>query len=1056
MTSPNDYSVGWICAIKPEYLAARLFLDEEYTPLKTQNPNDDNVYTLGRMGDHKIAIACLPKGAYGTVSAANVAKDMLCTFPNIRFGLMVGIGGGAPTSTHDIRLGDVVVSIPDGADGAVLQYDFGKTIQGKQFKMTGHLDQPPTLLLSAVQTLDIEHSIHGHSIDDTITNILAAHPRARKQCQKPDPGSDLLYRSDVVHTDRKALESCMTGCGNGSDVITTRPDRLDHEKGTHIHYGLIASGNSLMKDAKIRDALAGERNVLCFEMEAAGLMPSFKCLVIRGICDYSDSHKNKIWQGYAAMTAAAYAKELLGKIKPQRVDDERRVLHDLQKSVQEVRDSTNVIIENTKLDKIRQWLSPCDPSTNYNRALSFRFPGTGQWLLDSEAYRNWRTNLSSHAFLWLNGMAGCGKTVISSTVIQSLLEEKKFLLYFFFDFSDNAKQSLEDMLRSLLYQLYCISPGTREPLDKLLTSVKESQPGVAQMISTFSAMVGAAEHLSVVIDALDECTTRNKVLAWLKDICGKNPRLQLITTSRPEHEIESSIRAWASSRAIVVLEAGLIDPDIYAFIYDKVYHGEELSRWRKRPLVQEGIVTALRDKADGMFRWVTCQLAMLEGCCDYQELEAALQSLPPSLDETYTRIIDSIPLNRLAKALRILQFLTYAERPLTIEDLVDAIAVCPTEKPCFDENNRLPVPDEILLYCSSLVMVVRDMSHHEGCDGSDEEGGRVLLLSHYSVKEWLVSGRLRESLARHFCVPNAHHLMALVCITYLLDLPLGEQEEDIMRLRPFTWYASASWDFHASLAGDGDGVITGLILKLLREDSDSDQPLYWSRFGATSPLCFAANKGSGKCSPLQRACSAGHEAGVRLLLDRGADPNVFGEHADTALEASCTRGDQAIIQLLLKHGAQVSPPGGSAGFALHAACERGYTAIQGIVQLLLDYGADVNHDGGSALQFACFEVDLDLVQLLLKRGADVNMRGGPYGCPLKAAYSGGDEAIIQMLIDRGAYVDAETKRVKPAWERCEKGATMLMPPKPGEIGRLDGQGGRDKGQETHTYYLAPY
>ncbi|OJJ79090.1 uncharacterized protein ASPGLDRAFT_1070745 [Aspergillus glaucus CBS 516.65] len=84
-----------------------------------------------------------------------------------------------------------------------------------------------------------------------------------------------------------------------------------HEDNPAIHYDLIASANQLMKDASIRDRLAAEKDVLCFEMEAAGLMNHFPCLVICGICDYSDSHKNKDWQGYAAMTAAAYARDLL-------------------------------------------------------------------------------------------------------------------------------------------------------------------------------------------------------------------------------------------------------------------------------------------------------------------------------------------------------------------------------------------------------------------------------------------------------------------------------------------------------------------------------------------------------------------------------------------------------------------------------------------------------------------------------------------------------------------------------------------------------------------------
>jgi nucleoside phosphorylase len=84
-----------------------------------------------------------------------------------------------------------------------------------------------------------------------------------------------------------------------------------------VHYGTIASGNTLMKDPFKRDELASKANILCFEMEAAGLIDGFRCLVIRGICDYSDSHKNDSWQGYAAMTAAVYAKQILSRIRPE-------------------------------------------------------------------------------------------------------------------------------------------------------------------------------------------------------------------------------------------------------------------------------------------------------------------------------------------------------------------------------------------------------------------------------------------------------------------------------------------------------------------------------------------------------------------------------------------------------------------------------------------------------------------------------------------------------------------------------------------------------------------
>jgi nucleoside phosphorylase len=94
-----------------------------------------------------------------------------------------------------------------------------------------------------------------------------------------------------------------------------------------VHYGLIASGNQVIKDATFRDKLVKDLggHVLCIEMEAAGLVNDFPCIVIRGICDYADSHKNKNWQEHAAATAAAFAKELLQHIQPGDVDRERPV-----------------------------------------------------------------------------------------------------------------------------------------------------------------------------------------------------------------------------------------------------------------------------------------------------------------------------------------------------------------------------------------------------------------------------------------------------------------------------------------------------------------------------------------------------------------------------------------------------------------------------------------------------------------------------------------------------------------------------------------------------------
>ncbi|PTB77683.1 purine and uridine phosphorylase [Trichoderma longibrachiatum ATCC 18648] len=323
--APTDYTIGWICALSTEYVAAQVFLDERHEGPEHIAPNDNNDYTLGKIGSHNVVIAVLPNGEYGISSATGVAKDMLHSFPNIKVGLMVGIGGGAPSKKHDIRLGDVVVSAPRNGAGGVFQYDFGKAIQDGAFNTTGFLNQPPPLLRTAVNGLETHYEINGHQLEEAIGEVLEKKPRLRRKYERPQGTTDRLYQSSVLHLPDSDVD-CADCCGNDSSKLVLRPERTAYDDNPQIHYGLIASANQVMKDALIRDELAREKDVLCFEMEAAGLMNQFPCLVIRGICDYADSHKSRKWQGYAAMTAAAYAKDLLRRISPRQVKSERRIM----------------------------------------------------------------------------------------------------------------------------------------------------------------------------------------------------------------------------------------------------------------------------------------------------------------------------------------------------------------------------------------------------------------------------------------------------------------------------------------------------------------------------------------------------------------------------------------------------------------------------------------------------------------------------------------------------------------------------------------------------------
>jgi len=297
---PQDYTVGWVCALPIELAAAAGMLDEEHQHLP-QDANDTNLYTLGRIGEHNIVIACLPAGQMGTNSAVAAAVQMKSRFTSIRFGLMVGIGGGVPSDEADVRLGDVVISKPYMDYGGVVQYDFGKSTQSG-FVRTGFLNTPPALLLNALAKLQANYSRRRYNLSAYLSALSQLPEFARDNA-----GPDLLFDSTYNHVGGPTCERC------SEDRLLERVPRGSQE--IMVHCGTIASGNQVIKDGVTRDRLSSELGgVLCFEMEAAGLMNSFPCLVIRGICDYADSHKNKRWQPYAAATAAACAKEILSVI----------------------------------------------------------------------------------------------------------------------------------------------------------------------------------------------------------------------------------------------------------------------------------------------------------------------------------------------------------------------------------------------------------------------------------------------------------------------------------------------------------------------------------------------------------------------------------------------------------------------------------------------------------------------------------------------------------------------------------------------------------------------
>ncbi|KAB2570000.1 uncharacterized protein LTHEOB_2718 [Lasiodiplodia theobromae] len=324
LASPQLYTVGWITALDKELAAATAVLDEEHKKPKgfKKHPRDDNNYAWGRIGEHHVVIASMDAGRYGIVSAATTAMQMVSSLPHLRFGLMVGIGAGVPRLEEgiNIRLGDIVVSQPTGTSPGVVQYDLGKLKTNGKFERVGSPAAPPEVLLKGLTTLKAYHRRKGSQIPKILEKMFKENDEMGKD--GPDgfrhPGAqyDQLFET-FCHPQNTTTVANVSGSRGTTSACLSPPyerERPDPpSEMPQIHYGIIASGNSVVKDGIARDEILKriEDKCICFEMEAAGLMNNFPCLVIRGICDYADEHKNDRWQNYAAATAAAFAKELL-------------------------------------------------------------------------------------------------------------------------------------------------------------------------------------------------------------------------------------------------------------------------------------------------------------------------------------------------------------------------------------------------------------------------------------------------------------------------------------------------------------------------------------------------------------------------------------------------------------------------------------------------------------------------------------------------------------------------------------------------------------------------
>jgi ankyrin repeat protein len=440
------------------------------------------------------------------------------------------------------------------------------------------------------------------------------------------------------------------------------------------------------------------------------------------------------------------------------------------------------------------------------------------------------------------------------------------------------------------------------------------------------------------------------------------------------------------------------------------------------------------------FRWAECQLDTLGKCRNRVMIRKALAALPPTLDMTYDRILCSIAEEDVDYAIRVLLWLAFSDRPLTVDEVAEVIAIDVARNPAFDREDTLEDPLEALDICSSLVTLVTNCGN-----GGLESTRQVAVLAHYSVKEYLVSDRIQQGRAARYSMQAAdcHSMIARGCLAYLSQFQKPEPiTKDTLVEYKLARYSAEFWLSHAKKAGDRAAETSRVALLLLSKDNaaylnwirihDPDRPWERSKFGRVlaetpNPLYYAAlcglnevvrllaekgadvnSQGGRYGNPLEAASAEGHEVVVRLLLDKGADINAQGGYYGNALQAASHHGHEAVVRLLLDKGANINSQGGYYGNAFQAASHHGHEAV---VRLLLDKGADINAQGGyygNALQAASHHGHETVVRLLLDKGADSNAQGGYFGNALQASSSKGHEQVVKLLLDKGADVNAQS------------------------------------------------
>jgi len=613
------------------------------------------------------------------------------------------------------------------------------------------------------------------------------------------------------------------------------------------------------------------------------------------------------------------------------------------------------------------------------------------------------------------------------------------MTYFYFDFRDVDKQKLSNLLPSLLVQLSARSDACCDKLSQLYSAhdrgvQKPSDHAMAECLKQMLALEGQGPTY-IILDALDECpvtsgmpSPREEVLELLEDLVGLHlPDLHICVTSRPEPDIQTVLERFTERPVSLHDESGQKE-DIVNYVSSSVHSDRRMGRWREED--RELVIKTLAEKADGMFRWVFCQLELLRQCFP-PSVRRILEELPESLDETYERILREIGKPNQGHAHRLLQCLVVAIRPLEVKELAEVLAFdfntggMPKLNPGWRWEDQ---EEAVMSACSSLVTIVKDGD------------SRVVQFSHFSVKEFLTADRLAEPMrdvsGYHIRLEAAHTVLAQACLGVLLRLD-DRVDRDSIESFPLAQYAAQYWPTHAQVENVSSHIKDGMerlfdadkphfatwlwiynelghFMSTTRPEEPETVPLYhatWLGFRDLAEHLIVehpehVNARGGRCgTPMHAAVDAEHADILSLLIEHGADMETqFGTiSGGTPLHDAAWSGRLKVGQCLLDRGANINARDSSRDTPLLNAAWEGQVEF---ARMLLEHGAVIDAQGDrgrTALHFAIRDERTQVVQLLLEHGADVNVRDEDGNTPSMLASSElyGYQEIVELLSEYG-------------------------------------------------------